>query len=224
MNTETLEQPKTIDLSKLSSADLENLLAQKKQEEINQKRQRREAYEGIRADVVLKIEQKVRQVTSDVQGLFAYVTEETEAFKSVMAEYGELRFDNQLSYTLKQENFKIEVKTNKVKKFDERADIAASRLIEFLQKWIAEKPKGTDDPMYQLAMTMLERNKYGDLDYKQISNLYDLEEKFNDTEYSSIMTLFKESHLVETTATNFYFWQKNHLGVWTKLEPSFNRL
>lgn len=224
MNTETQAQKTTIDLSQISAADLEALLEQKRQQEFAQKRQRREAYEGIRADVVLKIEQKVRQVAADVQGLFAYVSEETEAFKAVMAEYGELRFDNQLSYTLKQENFKIEVKTNKVKKFDERADIAASRLIEFLQAWIAGKPKGTDDPMYQLAMTMLERNKYGDLDYKQISNLYDLEEKFNDPEYTAIITLFKESHLVETTATNFYFWQKNHMGVWTKLEPSFNRL
>jgi hypothetical protein len=73
-------------------------------------------------------------------------------------------------------------------------------------------------------MTLIERNKYGDLDYKSISKLYDLEESFNSPEYSAIMALFREAHLVESTATNFYFWQKNHMGVWTKLEPSFNRL
>jgi len=224
METATQAKSQTIDLSQVSAAELEALLKQKQEQEHSAKMNKRAAYEGIRADIVLRIEQKVRQVTSEVMGLFAYVSEETEAFKAVMAEYGELRFDNQLSYTLKEKNFKVEVKTNKVKKFDERADVAAARLIEFLQAWIAEKPKGTDDPMYQLAMTMLERNKYGDLDYKQVSNLYDLEEKFNNPEYSSIMNLFKESHLVETTATNFYFWQKNHMGVWTKLEPSFNRL
>ena len=38
------------------------------------------------------------------------------------------------------------------------------------------------------------------------------------------MNLFKESHLVEGTATNFYFYEKTDLGVWKKLEPSFNRL
>jgi len=215
---------KTIDLSKVSAAELEAILEQKRQEEHENKMNKRTAYEGIRADVVLRIEQKVRQVTSDVMGLFAYVSEETGAFRGIMAEYGMLRSTEQLSYTLKEDNFKIEVKTNKIKKFDERADIAAARLIEFLQAWIAEKPKGTDDPMYQLAMTMLERNKYGDLDYKQVSNLFELEEKFNNKEYSEIMSLFRESHLVETTATNFYFWQKTHLGVWVKLEPSFNRL
>jgi hypothetical protein len=214
----------TIDLSQVSAAELEALLEQKRAEEHTNKMNRRAAYEGIRADVVLHIEQKVRQVTSDVMGLFAFVSEETEAFYEVMKEYGMLRIEGQMSYTLQEENFKIEVKTNKVKKFDERADVAASRLIEFLRAWIGSKEKGTEDPMYQLAMTLIERNKYGDLDYKSISKLYDLEENFNDPDYSAIMALFRESHLVETTATNFYFWQKNALGVWTKLEPSFNRL
>lgn len=224
MDTATQTQKQKIDLSQVSFEELEALMEQKKQQEHENKLNRRAAYEGIRADVVLHIEQKVRQVTSDVMGLFAYVSQETEAFREVMGEYGALRSDNQMSYTLQEENFKIEVKTNKVKKFDERADVAASRLIEFLRAWIANKERGTEDPMYQLAMTLIERNKYGDLDYKSISKLYDLEESFNSPVYSAIMALFRESHLVESTATNFYFWQKNHLGVWVKLEPSFNRL
>jgi len=223
METATAKK-QTIDLSQVSLEELEALMEQKREQEHAAKMNKRAAYEGIRADVVLRIEQKVRQVVSEVMGLFAYVSQETEAFREVMTEYGMLRFNDQLSFTLQENNFKVEVKTNKVKKFDERADVAASRLIDFLRQWIAEKPKGTDDPMYQLAMTMIERNKYGDLDYKSISKLYDLEMNFNSEEYSAIMALFRESHLVETTATNFYFWQKNNLGVWMKLEPSFNRL
>ena len=42
--------------------------------------------------------------------------------------------------------------------------------------------------------------------------------------FTAIMNLFKESHLVEGTATNFYFFEKDKMGVWKKLEPSFNRL
>lgn len=224
METATQTQKQTIDLSQVSFEELEALMEQKKQQEHDEKVKRREAYQGIRAQVVIMIEQKVRQVTSDVMGLFAFVSQETEAFRAIMGEYGALRSDNQMSYTLQEENFKIEVKTNKVKKFDERADVAASRLIEFLRAWIAGKEKGTEDPMYQLAMTLIERNKYGDLDYKSISKLYDLEESFNSPDYSAIMALFRESHLVEALATNFYFWEKTSMGVWKKLEPSFNRL
>jgi len=213
-----------IDLSKISAEQLERLLEQKRQQEHEEKIKRREAYEGIRASVVRNIEQKVRTVASDVLGLFRFVCDETEAFKSVMAEYGQLIRADQLTFSLKEGNFKVEVKTNKVKKFDERADVAASRLIEFLQEWIRSSEKGLDDPMYQLAMTLLERNRYGDLDYKSVSKLYALEERFNRPEYSAIMSLFRESNIVEGTATNFYFYERTEMGVWRKLEPSFNRL
>lgn len=213
-----------IDLNTLSSEELTKLLEKKREEENAEKIKRREAYEAIRADVVARVERKVRAVTSEVRELFDFVKSETEAFYEVMAEYGQLRYDNQMSYTLVAGNFKVEVKANKVKKFDERADVAAARLIEFLQGWIKQSQSGANDPMYQLAMTLLERNKYGDLDYKSISKLYDLEERFNNPEYSAIMLLFRESNVVESTATNFYFYERTKLGVWRKVEPSFNRL
>ena len=145
-------------------------------------------------------------------------------FREILSEYGQLRMVGQMSFTIQEGDFRVEVRSNKVKKFDERADAAATRLIEFLQGWIEGKEDGKDNPMYQLAMTMLERNKYGDLDYKSISKLYEMETKFNDEEYSAIMALFKESHLVEGTRENFYFYERNEMGVWVKLEPSFNRM
>jgi len=213
-----------VNLNDLSSEQLEELLKKKKEQEHTMALQKREAYESIRAELLCRVEQKVRAVAQEVRGFFEFVVGETGAFYEVMREYGQLRKDDQMSYLIPSANFRIEVKTNKVKKFDERADVAASRLIEFLQDWIKQSDKGSDDPMYQLAMTLLERNKYGDLDYKSISKLYELEQQFNSSEYSAIMQLFRESNIVEGTATNFYFWEKSSLGVWRKIEPSFNRL
>jgi hypothetical protein len=213
-----------IDLSKISSADLEELLKKKREQERQVALTKREAYEGIRAELLFKVEQKVRAVTQDVKDLSDFIVSETGAFYEVMKEYGQLRKEGQMSFLIPSERFRLEAKTNKVKRFDERADIAASRLIEFLQDWIKNSEKGSDDPIYQLAMTLLERNKYGDLDYKSISKLYDLEQRFGNEEYSAIMQLFKESNIIEGTATNFYFWEKSDLGVWRKIEPSFNRM
>ena len=195
------------DLSKLTSKDLEALLAKKREEEHRQALDKRAAYEGIRAELVQKVENKVRSVCDEVKGLHAFCVDEIGAFRQVLAEYGQLRREGQMSFTVQEGCFRIEVRSNKVKRFDERADIAASRLIEFLQQWIEGKDAGSDDPMY-----------------KSISKLYELEDKFDDPEYTAIMNLFKESHLVEGTATNFYFFEKDKMGVWKKLEPSFNRL
>ena len=215
----------TMDLSKLSSKELAELLKQKKEEELRQSLLNRDAYEAIRAELVLRFERKTAFLGEEVAGFHQFCVDELAAFRQTMAEYGQLkRGDAQMSFTVQGGNFKIEVKSNKVKKFDERADVAASRLIDFLQSWIQGKEDGADNPMYQLAMTLLERNKNGDLDYKSISKLYDLEARFDDPEYTAIMALFKESHLVEGTATNFYFYKRDQLGVWRKQEISFNRL
>lgn len=214
----------TVDLSKLSTADLEAALQERKKQEHNTALERREAYEGIRAELLSRMSEHVDRVCFDAKAFADLCTNESTAFREVLSEYGQLRNPGQMSYTIRNDKFKWEVKSNKVKRFDERADAAAARLIEFLQAWIQKQRDGVDNPMYQLAMTLLERNKYGDLDYKSISKLYDLESRFNDPEYTDIMNLFKESNIVEGTAINHYFYKRDDLGVWRKMEPSFNRL
>ena len=165
-------------VNELSVEELERLLAEKKKMKKDEEIRKREAYEAIRAEVVHKIRTKVWGVVNNVKGFFDFVQAETGAFKEVMAEYGQLRDPGQMSYKLDWDGFRIWIKCNKVKRFDERADVAALRLIEFLQTWIQRADNGVNNPMYQLAMTLLERNKFGDLDYKSISKLYELENKF----------------------------------------------
>lgn len=211
-------------IKSLTPKERQELLKQLQQQEAQERQRSRESYVAIRADVVSRIEQKVRAVAEDVKSLATFVSDEAEAFYKIMSEYGQLRSEDQRSYTIQSDNFRVVVKSNKVKRFDERADVAAARLIEFLKEWIKSSKSGVEDPMYQLAMTLLERNKYGDLDYKSISKLYELEDRFGSAEYSDIMRLFKESNVVEGNAVNYYFAEKTRLGVWRKIEPSFNRL
>lgn len=170
------------------------------------------------------VKNKVTELVSDVKFFRDWLETEAEAFTSVMREYGQVKSDDQRSYTITDGDFRLEVKSNKVKGFDERADMAADRLIDYLKRYMQNSEKGSDDPMYQMAMTLLERNKMGDLDYKSISKLYELEDKF-DEEYADIMRLFKEANVVQRNATNYYFSRRNpDNGVWTRIEPSFCRL
>jgi len=214
----------TINLDDLTSDQIEEILLKKRAQERDSSLKKREAYEGIRADVCSRIHSKVSEVVFDVKCLFTFVQDEANAWYEVMKEYGMLKREGQLSYKIESGNFRLEIKNNKVKKFDERADVAASRLIDFLSDWVKNSEKGTNDPVYQLAMVMIERNQNGDLDYKQVSKLYDLEMQFNSTEYSEIMQLFRESNVIEGNAINYYFWEKDARGVWKRLDPNFNRL
>jgi hypothetical protein len=213
-----------IDFNSVTEAELTLLLKRKKEQMRLSAQAKRDAYEALRLGVVKQIEEKVREAQGVVKDLFGVVKNETNAFYDVMREYGELHRENQQGFSIKSDNFKIEVAKNRVKKFDERADLAAERLIKFLRSWIKKSQEGQNDPMYQLAMSMLERNQQGDLDYKSISKLYDLESQFDDDEYSEIMNLFKESNVIEGTATNYYFYELSETGAWKKIEVSFNRM
>ncbi|MBR5861227.1 MAG: DUF3164 family protein [Bacteroidaceae bacterium] len=200
-------------------AFMEELNKQEQQEQID----RRDAYETLRKQFVLEVKDNATSLVEAVKLFRDWLDGEVKTFRDVMREYGHLRKDEQMSFTLVEGDFKLEVRSNKVKGFDERADVAAERLMEYLKTYISGSAKGADDPMYQLAMSLLERNRQGDLDYKSISKLYELEDRF-DEEYKAIMELFRESNVVQTTAINYYFHQRDENNVWHRVEPSFCRL
>lgn len=213
-----------LDVKSMSKEERAALLAQLQQEEKDDRIARRVTYEALRATFMHEVKENVLEMVNAVSAFRRWLENETAGFTAVMKEYGQVKSDDQRSYTITDGDFRMEVKSNKVKGFDERADLAAERLIDYLKRYMQNSDKGADDPMYQMAMTLLERNKMGDLDYKSISKLYELEDKF-DEEYADIMRLFKEANVVQHNATNYYFYQRNpETGVWTRIEPSFCRL
>lgn len=220
---ETKKNP--IDLSQMTAEEKKALLAQLNADANESRQAKRDAYEGLRAEFMHRVEESLVNVTADVKGFKQWLEKESEGFISVMRDYGQLKNADQRNYTITDGDFRLQVASNSVKGFDERADMAAERLVAYLKNYMQKSEKGQEDPMYQLAMTLLERNQRGDLDYKSISKLYELEDRFGDQEYKDIMTLFKESNVVQKTAVNYYFFRRHkESGVWMRIEPSFCRL
>ena len=220
---ETKKNP--IDLSQMTAEEKKALLAQLNADASESRQAKRDAYEALRAEFMHRVEEFLLNVTADVKGFKDWLEKESEGFISVMRDYGQLKNADQRNYTITDGDFRLQVASNNVKGFDERADMAAERLVAYLKDYMKKSEKGHEDPMYQLAMTLLERNQRGDLDYKSISKLYELEDKFGDQEYKDIMLLFKESNVVQKTAVNYYFFRRHkETGVWMRIEPSFCRL
>ena len=213
-----------VDLGQLTEEQKAALRAQLNAEAKTSRIGKREAYEGLRAQFMQSAKENTIRLEADVRGFKEWLNGEANAFIKVMQEYGQTRRDAQQNYTITDGDFRMSIACNKVKSFDERADMAADRLMEYLKGYMAKSENGVNDPMYQMAMTLLERNQAGDLDYKSISKLYELEDKFEE-EYADIMSLFKESNVVQKTATNYYFFLRNpDTGIWRRLEPSFCRI
>lgn len=216
----------TIDINKLSATEQADLLRQLTEKTREEQRNRKDAYESIKAQYLVDVKARLMRHVQDCRDFKTWLRGESETFMKMLHEYGQLKRDEQLGFSVKDDDFKVIMKGNRVKGFDERADVAEKRLVDFLNGWIATRDEGNGkkNPMYKLAMSMIQRNEAGDLDYKSISQLYELEADFDDPEYSDIIALFKESHCVEGTVIQFYFERKDKYNRWTKVEPSFNKM
>ena len=213
-----------MDIDKLSEKEREELLSRLSAEKKLKEAAKRKNYQKMRNRFIASTEKRVRKYVKEGMALKKWLHDEADTFYNAMKGYGELKRDEQLGFTVGNDNFRIQVKGNRVKRFDERADIAEKRLIDYLNRWIQSKGEGERNPVYKLAMSLLQRNEAGDLDYKSISRLYELEQDFNDTEYTSIMQLFRESNIVEGTVVRFYFEEKDEMNRWKRIELSFNQM
>lgn len=213
-----------MDISKITGEErtelLRKLMEEKKAEDIR----RKDAYESIRAKFLSDVKQRLMRHVQDCMCFKEWLRGEAGSFMEVLKEYGKLKRDEQLGFTVVDGAFKVQMKGCRIKKFDERADVAEKRLVDFLNAWIEKADSGAKNPMYKLAMSMIQRNEMGDLDYKSVSRLYELEEDFNDPEYTEIMSLFRESNTVEGSRISFCFEQKDKYNNWSRIEPSFNRM
>ncbi len=211
-------------IAAMSPEEKAALLGELKTEVKTVKQQQKEAYESLRDGFLKQVRKRFTGYLKHGNNFKSWLRKESEGFFEVLKDYGQLKRGDQLGFTLADDDFRFIVKGSKVKGFDERSNVAEKRLTEFLREWVETQEGGERNPMYKLAMTMIQRNEAGDLDYKSISRLYELEDDFADPEYSEIMQLFKESNTVEGTAIYFLFEERDHNGKFRRVEPSFNRL
>lgn len=214
---------KQVNLSELSVSERRAMLQELSALDKADKAKKKEAYEAIRMQFIHDVKTRLYEYIQHGKDFMDWIRGESSSFFETLKEYGQLKSNDQLSWHVSDDSFRMNVKGQKVKGFDERADIAEKRLIHFLDNWIETQEGGRKNPMYKLAMAMIQRNEMGDLDYKSISRLYELEADFNDPEYTEVMELFRESNVVEKTAIYFYFEEKNQYSGWKRLEPSFNK-
>ncbi len=84
-----------------------------------------------------------------------------------------MKNESQQSYTITDGDFKLEVKFNKVKGFDERADLAAERLLDYLKRYMEASGRRLWSPMYQMAMTLLVTQQDGRPGLQEHLKLYE---------------------------------------------------
>ncbi len=196
-------------------------LEQLEREERQEQQAKRQAYEGIKEDTVQLLFQRASAMSTILKDFSELAKSELTTLKEMMREYGDLRANSKGGFSIKSQDgtLKVEYNYNEISEFDERAALAEEHLKLFLESFI--KPK--DIQIYQMVLSLLERNKQGKFELPRVQKLYSMENQFDDENWKKGIELLKESY--QSIGSRYYinFYRKQGTG-WTLIPLNFSSL
>lgn len=176
-------------LSNLSTDELKELLAQREQEEREQKMKAREDYEALKEQTILTLSAEAIGLASMLKDFNAKAFEELEAIYQLLCTYSKRHEDGKGNFTIESKDgaLRIIFTRQELGYFDERSGQAEKHIIDFVNSEF----NGQDD-VKNLILTLLERKK-GHLDIKMVQKLYAMEDNFDNDNWREGIRLLKES-------------------------------
>lgn len=158
-----------------------------------------------------KLQSEMARVKREVQGKVKTFLEETAA------EYGEAWKGNATLNNFNQSK-QIEVKISKRLTFDERLQVAKTKIDHCIKKW----GQGSSQKIITLVNKAFNVDKKGNVDSKQILALRTL--NFDDPDWKEAMDIISSAITIESTKEFIYFRVKNDSGVWINVPLNFHQL
>ncbi|WP_376777297.1 DUF3164 family protein [Flavobacterium covae] len=217
MNTE-----ETIDISKMSVAELEAFLQKKKDKEAKQLAKEKETYERERDEKAQTMVRTAKAFFKELSEFKQYCHIEMEDQANKLANYGKIRGNSKGGFSISDTNDTVKVTRRRDTEpvWDERSNKA----VELIKDFLSDSIKKRDLDMYEILMSFLERNENGDLEYKRVMDLYKHEDKFNDPRWKEGLRLIKESFSNHLKGYGYEFKFKNESGKWENVILNFSSL
>jgi len=218
LNKNTMQQ----DLSNLTTAELEELLKNKKKEEANALAKEKLAYEKKRDEVVSNVITTAKTLFRELSEFKAYCHIEMDNQALKLAEYGKIRSNSKggFSVTNTEDTMRVTRRRDTEPVWDERS----TKAVELIKDFLGDAIKKRDTKMYDILMSFLERNANGDLEYSRVMDLYRHEDKFDDPRWKEGLRLIKESFSNHLKGFGYEFKIKDETGKWQNLYLNFSSL
>ncbi len=194
-------------LADMSIEEIQELLREKQKAETEEKQQKRKNYEYAKEELINTLGGFAVTVCDQMRDLKYEAFMQLAKFRERMMEYGEIRGkeNNKGSFEVKNDHYKIKYSSQVNKCFDERAELAESKLKEFLSTFVKKK----DRAAFDLVNALLERNATGDFDFDLINRLYKMRDRFDNPLWIEALDMFMESYSPYGTAQYIQFFIKD---------------
>lgn len=222
MNTQTARE-EVVDVTKLSTKELEAYLKKRKDKEAKKLEAEREAYEKDRDE---KVEAIITTATCLFRELsefkdYCHIEMDKQAIK--LSSYGKIRSNSKggFSVTNSEDTMRVTRRRDTEPVWDERS----TKAIELIKEFLADTIKKRDVKLYEILISFLERNANGDLEYSRVMDLYKHEDKYDDPRWKEGLRLIKESFSNHLKGFGYEFKKKNpETGKWENLYLNFSSL
>jgi len=216
MNTETL------DINTLPTAELEALLATRKENEKRQQQAARKAYEKDTNNKVVGIISQAEALFNKLDGFKKYCHAEMDKKAIALAAYGEIRSTSKGGFSITSADGTMQVTRRRDTEptWDERS----TKAIELIKEFLGDAIKKRDLKMYEILMEFLQRNDKGELEYSKVMDLIKHEGKFGDPRWKEGLRLIKESYSNHLKGYGYVFKKKDANGKWETIVLNFSSI
>lgn len=218
MSTKT----QTLDPSKLSTAELEQMLKKRKAAEQKKLEFEKKAYEANRDKVVANVLITAQTLAKELAEFKQYCHIEMDKQAIKLSEYGKMRSNSKggFSVTNSTDDFRVTRRRDTEPVWDERSVKAQELIKDFLGDTIKKK----DIKLYEILLGFIERNQNGDLEYSRVMDLLKHEDKYDDPRWKEGLRLIKESFSNHLKGFGYEFKIKGENGKWENILLNFSSL
>lgn len=200
----------TTDISQLSSKQLEKLLKEKQKEEKQQRERERADYEKKRDDMIKASVEEAKELNDTLAKFKKKMLKRVEDYRKLAQKYGDIRSNSKGGFSLRTNGGDLVVKyeRNTKNEFDERAEMAANLIQEFLLDTV----KKQNQRAYSMISQLLSRNEQGDFNVSRVFQLLQLKDQFDDDRWDKAMRLMEEAYNNRPVSYSVSFMQKDDEG------------
>lgn len=198
------------DLSKMTEQELEELLKAKREQSRKEQQRKREQYEQYRDEMTSEMVKVAKQLHDKMKEFKRQCMENMEHLREEAKKYGEISAKSKGGFSLRntETGEKVVYERNVKTEYDERADIAASLIWDFL----GDKVKKRSKEDFNMIAGFLAKNSAGDFNPTMIGRLLANRNNYSDERWVKAMDLFAESHNTVLISMNISFMRKNSAG------------
>lgn len=197
-------------ISEMTSAEIEQLLEDKKREEREAQKKARQEYESQVNTTANAIITEALSVSTILAEFYKNATDKLIGMRDKLNQYGKIRSNSKGGFHLKTDDgqYKIVYRHSTICAWDERATKAEELLKDFLSTTV--KKRNIQD--YEFMMALLERNKKGELELSRMQTIYSKEHLYDDPRWIEAIRLFKESFQPVDTKMRLEFYKRNEVS------------